>query len=107
LRSLLRGAYAVPVFQSSGRTVKVSNLFHLCHSLSWSSLYVVPFPFVHGMTEITKEWKVSNRYYELNDEVVMTSPMRIKQQVLLLQLLLQCSYLRSCVARTNFLPNVP
>jgi len=33
LRSLLRGAYAVPVFQSSGRTVKVSNLFHLCHSL--------------------------------------------------------------------------
>ena len=74
LRSLLRGAYAVPVFQSSGRTVKVSNLFHLCHSLSWSSLYVVPFPFVHGMTEITKEWKVSNRYYELNDEVVMTSP---------------------------------
>jgi len=26
------------------------------------------------MTEITKEWKGSNRYYELNNEVVMTSP---------------------------------
>jgi hypothetical protein len=26
------------------------------------------------MTEITKEWKVSNQYYELNNEVVMTSP---------------------------------
>ena len=63
-------------FQFSNPRVELSKfpIFFIFVTLSWSPLYVVPSPFVHGMTEITKEWKVSNRYYELNNEVVMTSP---------------------------------